>query len=64
VDWRKEPFPCWNHQSGDTKRNSFWEYSCNDFYILISYIPKVLQEIRSSTKFKTSTQEERTTTSP
>jgi hypothetical protein len=37
----------------------FEELSCNDFYILISNNPKLLQEIRSSTKYKASAQEER-----
>jgi hypothetical protein len=41
----------------------FEELSCNDFYTLISNNPKLLQQIRSSTKYKTSAQEERTTRS-
>jgi hypothetical protein len=41
----------------------FEEFSCSDFYNLISNNPKLLQEIRSSTKCKTSAQEERTTPS-
>jgi hypothetical protein len=41
----------------------FEDFSCNDFYTLISNNPKLLQEIRSSTKYKTSAQEERTTPS-
>jgi hypothetical protein len=39
----------------------FEERSCNDFCTLISNNPKLLQETRSSTKYKTSAQEERTT---
>jgi hypothetical protein len=39
----------------------FEELSCNDFYTLISNNPTLLQEIRSSMKYKTSAQEERTT---
>jgi hypothetical protein len=35
------------------------ELSCNDFYTLFSNSPKLLQEIRSSMKYKTSAQEER-----
>jgi hypothetical protein len=38
-------------------------HSCNDFYTLISNSPKSLQEIRSSTKSRTPTQDERTTPS-
>jgi hypothetical protein len=41
----------------------FEEISCNDFYTLISKNPKLLQEIRSSTKYKTPAQEEKTTPS-
>jgi hypothetical protein len=41
----------------------FEELSRNDFYTLISETFKLLQEIRSSTKYKTSAQEERTTPS-
>jgi hypothetical protein len=41
-------------------KTHFEELSCNNFYTLISNSPKLLQEIRSSTKYKTSTQEERT----
>jgi hypothetical protein len=44
-------------------KTHFEEISCNDFYILISNNPKFLQEIRSSTKYKTSAQEDRTTPS-
>jgi hypothetical protein len=39
------------------------ELPCNNFYTLISNNPKLLQEIRSSMKYKTSPQEERTTPS-
>jgi hypothetical protein len=45
-----------------TKKH-FEELSCNDFCNLISNNHKLLQEIRSSTKYKTSAQEERTTPS-
>jgi hypothetical protein len=38
----------------------FEELSCNDFYTLISNSPKLLQEICSFMKYKTSAQEERT----
>jgi hypothetical protein len=24
VDWRKEQFPCWNHQSSDSNKNTLW----------------------------------------
>jgi hypothetical protein len=41
----------------------FEELSCNDFYTLISNNPKLLQEIRSYMKYKTSAQVERTTPS-
>jgi hypothetical protein len=41
----------------------FEELSWNDFYNLISNNPKLFQEIRSSTKYKTSAKEERTTPS-
>jgi uncharacterized protein YpiB (UPF0302 family) len=41
----------------------FEELSCNHTYTLISNSPKLLQEIRSSTKYKTSAQEERTSPS-
>jgi hypothetical protein len=43
-------------------KTHFGELSCN-FYTLISNNPKLLQEIRSSSKYKTSAQEERTTPS-
>jgi hypothetical protein len=45
-----------------TKTN-FEELSCNDLYTLISKNPILLQEIRSSTKYNTCAQEERTTPS-
>jgi hypothetical protein len=60
VDWRKEPFTCWNHQSSDSNKNTFEEPTCNGFYTLISNSPKLLQQIRSPTKYKTSAPEERT----
>jgi hypothetical protein len=44
-------------------KTHFEELSCNAFYTLISNNPKLLQEIRSSTMYKSSTQEERTTPS-
>jgi hypothetical protein len=44
-------------------KTHFEELSCNDFYTLISNNPKLLQEIRSSVKYKASAQEERTTPS-
>jgi hypothetical protein len=44
-------------------KTHFEEFSCNDFYTSISNSPKLLQEIRSSMKCKTSAQEERTTPS-
>jgi hypothetical protein len=47
----------------DGNETHFEELSCNVLYSLISNNPKLLQEIRSSTKYKTSAQEERTTTS-
>jgi hypothetical protein len=40
-------------------KTHFEEPSCNDFCTLISNNPKLLQEIRSSTKYKTSAQEEK-----
>jgi hypothetical protein len=45
-----------------TKKH-FKELSCNDFYNLIPNNPKLLQEIRSSAKYKICAQEERTTPS-
>jgi hypothetical protein len=42
-------------------KTHFEELPCNDFYALISDNPKLLQEIRSSTKYKTSAHEEKTT---
>jgi hypothetical protein len=44
-------------------KTHFEELLCNDFYTLISNNPKLLQEIRSSTKYKTPAQKERTTPS-
>jgi hypothetical protein len=44
-------------------KTHFEELSRNDFYTLISNNPKLLQEVHSSTKYKTSIQEERTTPS-
>jgi hypothetical protein len=44
-------------------KTHFEELSCNDFCTLISDNPKLLQEILLSMKYKTSAQEERTTTS-
>jgi hypothetical protein len=44
-------------------KTHFEELLCNDFYTLISNNPKLLQEIRSSKKYKTSAQEGRTTPS-
>jgi hypothetical protein len=41
-------------------KTHFEELLCNNFYTLISNNPKLLQEIRSSTKYKTSAQEVRT----
>jgi hypothetical protein len=41
----------------------FEKLSCNNFYTLISDNLKLLQEIRSYAKYKTSVQEERTTPS-
>jgi hypothetical protein len=41
-------------------KTHFEEFLCNDFYTLISDNPELLQEIRSSMKYKTSAQEERT----
>jgi hypothetical protein len=41
-------------------KTDFEELSYNDFHNFISNNPKLLQEIRSSTKYKTSAQEERT----
>jgi hypothetical protein len=42
-------------------KTHFEELSCKDFYILISNNPKLLQETRSSTKYKTPAQEKGTT---
>jgi hypothetical protein len=39
----------------------FQELLCNDCYTLVSNNPKLLQEILSSMKYKTSAQEERVT---
>jgi hypothetical protein len=44
-------------------KTHFEELLCSDFYILISNNPKLLKEIRSCTKYKTSIQEARTTPS-
>jgi hypothetical protein len=44
-------------------KTRFEELSCNDFYTLISNSSNLLQEIRSSTKYKQSVQEEITTPS-
>jgi hypothetical protein len=44
-------------------KTHFEELSRNDFYTLISNNPKLLREINSSMKYKTSAQEERTTPS-
>jgi hypothetical protein len=44
-------------------KTHFEELSCNNCYTLISDNPRLLQEIRSSTKYKTSAQEDRTTPS-
>jgi hypothetical protein len=44
-------------------KTHFEEISCTDFYTLISNNPKLLQEIRSPARYKTSAQEERTTPS-
>jgi hypothetical protein len=44
-------------------KTHFEELSCSDFYNLISNNPKLLQGIRSSMKYKTSAQEERTASS-
>jgi hypothetical protein len=44
-------------------KTHFEDLWCNDFCTMISDNPKLLQEIRSSTKYKTSAQEERTTPS-
>jgi hypothetical protein len=41
-------------------KTHFEELWCNDFCTLISNNPKLLPEIRSSTKYKTTAQEERT----
>jgi hypothetical protein len=41
----------------------FDEHSCNDYCTLISNNHKLVQEIRSSTKYKTSAQQERTSPS-
>jgi hypothetical protein len=41
-------------------KTHFEELWCNGFYTLISNNPKLLEEIRSSMKYKTSVQEERT----
>jgi hypothetical protein len=44
-------------------KTHFEELPCNDFYTLTSNNPKLLQEIRSSAKYKTSAVEKRTTPS-
>jgi hypothetical protein len=48
---------------GTVTETHFEELQCNDFYSLISNNLKLLQGIRSSTNYKISAQEERTTTS-
>jgi hypothetical protein len=58
-----------NHSLAETieamivTKTHFEELSCNDFYTLISNNPKLLQDTRSSKKYKRPTQEERTTPS-
>jgi hypothetical protein len=42
-------------------KTRFKEISCNDFYTLTSNNPKLVQEIRSSTKYKVFAQKEKTT---
>jgi hypothetical protein len=44
-------------------KTHFEEFSCSDFWTLISSNPKLLQEIHSCTKYKTSAQKEITTPS-
>jgi hypothetical protein len=44
-------------------KTHFEELPCYNFYTSILSNPKLLQEIHSSTKYKTSAQEERTTPS-
>jgi hypothetical protein len=44
-------------------KTHFEELSCNDFYALILDNPKLLQEIRSSTKYEILAHEERTSPS-
>jgi hypothetical protein len=44
-------------------KTHFEKLSCNDFYTFISNNPKLLLDIRSSTKYKTCAQEQRTTPS-
>jgi hypothetical protein len=39
-------------------KTRFWDCSCNDVYNLVLDIPKLFQEIHSSSKSKTSAQEE------
>jgi hypothetical protein len=46
-----------------SKKTNFEEFSCNDFCTLISNSRKLLQEIRSSTKYKTFAQKRRNTPS-
>jgi hypothetical protein len=41
-------------------KSHFEEHSCNCFYTLISNNPNLLPQIRSSTKYKTFAQDERT----
>jgi hypothetical protein len=52
-------FPAETIKAVIVTKTHFQEFSCNDFYTLISNNPKLLQEICSSTKYKTSAQEER-----
>jgi hypothetical protein len=59
----KSRFPVETIKAMMVTKTHIEELSCNDFYTLISNNPKLLQKIRSSTKYITSAQEERTTPS-
>jgi hypothetical protein len=59
----KSPFLVETRKAVIYTQTHFEELSCNDFHNLISNNPKLLQEIRLSTKYKISAQEKRTTPS-
>jgi hypothetical protein len=47
VDWPKEPFPCWNHQSSDSNKNRFW----GTFVQRLLYFDSKQSQITSTNSF-------------